>query len=124
VHCGLEQAFHHGAPAGAQAALRLVCVGRLCEQKGQLLLVEAAEARRRFRPVRSSWCSPGDGEMRAEIEALIDRLGLRANVRITGWVANDRGARGDPRRPGPGPAELRRRACRSSSWRRWRCAAR
>jgi hypothetical protein len=32
----------------------------------------------------------GDGEMRAEIEARIDDLGLRANVRITGWIANDR----------------------------------
>jgi hypothetical protein len=32
VHCGLEQAFHRGASAEAQAAPRLVCVGRLCEQ--------------------------------------------------------------------------------------------
>jgi glycosyltransferase involved in cell wall biosynthesis len=32
----------------------------------------------------------GDGEMRAEIEALIDRLDLRSSVRITGWIANDR----------------------------------
>ena len=89
VHCGLEQAFHRGAPAEAQTASRLVCVGRLCEQKGQLLLVEAAK-----RVVASGrpleLVLAGDGEMRAEIEALIDRLGLRAHVRITGWVATDR----------------------------------
>jgi len=89
VHCGLEQAFHRGAPAESQAAPRLVCVGRLCEQKGQLLLVEAAKrvvaSGRPFELVLA-----GDGEMRAEIEALIDRLGLRSNVRITGWVATDR----------------------------------
>ena len=89
VHCGLEPAFHRGAPGGAPAASRLVCVGRLCEQKGQLLLVEAARrvvaSGRPFELVLA-----GDGEMRAEIEARIDELGLRANVRITGWIANDR----------------------------------
>jgi colanic acid/amylovoran biosynthesis glycosyltransferase len=88
VHCGLEPAFHRDAPIGAQAAPRLVCVGRLCEQKGQLLLVEAAR-----RVVAAGWAFElvlaGDGEMRPEIEALVDRLGLRSTVRITGWIAND-----------------------------------
>ena len=41
VHCGLEPAFHAGAAVPPPAAPRLVCVGRLCEQKGQLLLVRA-----------------------------------------------------------------------------------
>jgi glycosyltransferase involved in cell wall biosynthesis len=89
VHCGLEKAFHRGTNAAPQAASRLVCVGRLCEQKGQLLLVEAAQ-----RIVASGrpleLVLAGDGEMRAEIEALVDRLDLRSNVRITGWIANDR----------------------------------
>ena len=41
VHCGLEtDLFTRGRSAGSRAR-RLVCVGRLCEQKGQLLLVEA-----------------------------------------------------------------------------------
>jgi colanic acid/amylovoran biosynthesis glycosyltransferase len=89
VHCGLEQAFHRDAPSGPSVALRLVCVGRLCEQKGQLLLVEATK-----RVIDSGHpvelVLAGDGEMRAEVEALIDKLGLRASVRITGWIANDR----------------------------------
>ncbi len=88
VHCGLEQAFHRGAPTGASAAPRLVCVGRLCEQKGQLLLVEATK---RIvdagHPVELVLA--GDGEMRAEVEALVDQLGLRAHVRITGWIASE-----------------------------------
>lgn len=88
VHCGLDASFHAGAPGGASAARRLVCVGRLCEQKGQLLLVEAVrkvlDAGVPFELVLA-----GDGEMRAEIEALLDRLDLRASVRITGWIAND-----------------------------------
>ena len=42
VRCGLESAFYAGAAATIPPAPRLVCVGRLCEAKGQLLLVEAA----------------------------------------------------------------------------------
>ena len=43
VHCGLEPAFHEtDASTAAGDERRLVCVGRLCEQKGQLLLIEAA----------------------------------------------------------------------------------
>ena len=31
----------------------------------------------------------GDGEMRPAVEALIDQLGLSANIRITGWISSD-----------------------------------
>ena len=41
VHCGLESVFYEIAPVPIPEALRLVCIGRLCQQKGQLLLVEA-----------------------------------------------------------------------------------
>jgi colanic acid/amylovoran biosynthesis glycosyltransferase len=30
----------------------------------------------------------GDGELRPEIEALVDSLGLRLHVRITGWISS------------------------------------
>jgi colanic acid/amylovoran biosynthesis glycosyltransferase len=40
IHCGLEQAFFEGTPAYPETR-NLICVGRLCEEKGQLLLVEA-----------------------------------------------------------------------------------
>jgi colanic acid/amylovoran biosynthesis glycosyltransferase len=88
VHCGLDAAFHAGAPADPDVSARLVCVGRLCEQKGQLLLVEAVA-----RLVRGG--SPlhlvlaGDGEQRGAIEALIEREGLAGHVRITGWISSE-----------------------------------
>ena len=44
VHCGLEAAYFAAGVSPAPATRRLVCVGRLCEQKGQLLLVEAAQS--------------------------------------------------------------------------------
>ena len=52
------------------AAPRLVCVGRLCEQKGQLLLIEAARLLAE-RGVEFELVLAGDGEMRGEIEALV-----------------------------------------------------
>jgi glycosyltransferase involved in cell wall biosynthesis len=41
VHCGLERSFYEGVPPSVVAAPRLVCVGRLVPEKGQLLLVQA-----------------------------------------------------------------------------------
>lgn len=88
VHCGLEPGFHAGPPAPPPEAPRLVCVGRLCEQKGQLLLVQAA-GRLMQRGIDFELVLAGDGEMRGEVQALLDQLGLQARVRITGWISGD-----------------------------------
>jgi len=88
VHCGLEPMFHAGAARPMPTAPRLVCVGRLCEQKGQLLLVRAV-AQLAAEGVALELVLAGDGEMRAEIEALIARHQLQAMVRITGWISSD-----------------------------------
>lgn len=87
VHCGLEPAFFGEQPAPASTAPRLVCVGRLCEQKGQLLLVEAA-ALLAAEGVDFTLVLAGDGEMRPQIEAAIARHRLGGRVRITGWIAS------------------------------------
>ena len=87
VHCGLDRAFHAVAASDPSAAPRLVCVGRLCEQKGQLLLIEAArEVVRRGVPLELVLA--GDGEMRGEIERLVAAHGLGGHVRITGWLSS------------------------------------
>ncbi|WP_432241254.1 glycosyltransferase family 4 protein [Herbaspirillum robiniae] len=87
VHCGLDRAFYADAPAQAAAAPRLVCVGRLCEQKGQLLLVEAAAQLQR-RGLAFELVLAGDGEMRPQIEEQIRRHGLQEKIRITGWISS------------------------------------
>ncbi len=89
VHCGLDKAFHDVPATPPAAAPRLVCVGRLCEQKGQQLLIEAAHALHR-RGIDFELVLAGDGEMRPQIEALIARYGLADKVRITGWISSDR----------------------------------
>jgi colanic acid/amylovoran biosynthesis glycosyltransferase len=87
VHCGLESDFHDGELKRELAARRFVCVGRLCTQKGQLLLMEAAR-RLVALEVEFDLLLAGDGELRAEIEALIAQYKLQNHVRITGWISS------------------------------------
>jgi glycosyltransferase involved in cell wall biosynthesis len=87
VHCGLEASFHEVAPAPLPQAPRVVCVGRLCEQKGQRLLVEAA-ARLAAKGIALQIVLAGDGELRAELEALVQIHNLGKSVRITGWLSS------------------------------------
>jgi glycosyltransferase involved in cell wall biosynthesis len=88
VHCGLESEFYSGAAVPIPKAPRIVCVGRLCEQKGQLLLVEAAallaSKGRKFEIILA-----GDGEKREEIERLIAGFHLEEQIRITGWISSE-----------------------------------
>jgi colanic acid/amylovoran biosynthesis glycosyltransferase len=87
VRCGLDPAFFAGPPTYPETR-HLVCVGRLCEQKGQLLLIAAvqqlAEAGTDF-----TLTFAGDGETRPELEALIQDKKLGSKIRITGWINND-----------------------------------
>lgn len=87
VHCGLDPAFYLDAPRSLPDAPRLVCVGRLCEQKGQLLLIDAAR-RLLDKGHRFELVLAGDGEMRPDIEALLTRHGMQDSVRITGWISS------------------------------------
>ncbi len=88
VHCGLDKSFLDAARPLAASCTRLICVGRLCAQKGQLLLLSAASLLVR-EGVRFDLVLAGDGEMRAELEKSIGAQGLSAFVRITGWLSNN-----------------------------------
>lgn len=85
VRCGVDQAYLAAAPVPPPVAPRVVCVGRLCEQKGQLLLVEAAAELARS-GLAFEIVLVGDGELRRPIEALIARYDLGSRIRITGWA--------------------------------------
>jgi glycosyltransferase involved in cell wall biosynthesis len=89
VHCGLEDAFPADAATPLPLRPRLVCVARLAEQKGQLLLLEAAH-RLVERGTDFELVLAGDGELRETIEARIATLGLGNNVYITGWISSER----------------------------------
>ena len=89
VHCGLDKAFYDVDIAPAKQNKKIVCVGRLCEQKGQLLLVEAAvelaAEGEDFQLILA-----GDGPMRTDVEALIEKHNIGSKIIITGWVSSDR----------------------------------
>jgi colanic acid/amylovoran biosynthesis glycosyltransferase len=89
IHCGLEPAFFSSIESPTPTARRLVCVGRICEQKGQLLLMKAAQ-QLSARSAPFELVLVGDGEMRAEIEATIKRYELQDKVQITGRVSSER----------------------------------
>jgi len=88
VHCGLERAFYETAPSHAESAPRFVCVGRLCEWKGQLLLIEAVMRLTQMQ-ILVELVLVGDGPMRPDIETLIAKYALRDRVRITGWISSN-----------------------------------
>jgi glycosyltransferase involved in cell wall biosynthesis len=88
VHCGLEPTDYSAPEGPAPSARRLVCVGRLCHEKAQLLLVQAAQ-RLVQQGVNFELVLAGDGELRSEIEAMIARYALGARVRITGWLSGE-----------------------------------
>jgi colanic acid/amylovoran biosynthesis glycosyltransferase len=87
VHCGLEQSFYDGASSDFPSKARMVCVGRLCEQKGQLLLLEACRNLKQ-KGIEFDLVLAGDGEMRAEVERMIAVYGISDCVRITGWISS------------------------------------
>jgi glycosyltransferase involved in cell wall biosynthesis len=88
VHCGLDQKFVDVPAVLIPAASRLVCVGRLSEQKGQLLLVDAVYQLAQ-EGIELDLVLAGDGEMRPELERLIEKRKLHGKVRITGWISSD-----------------------------------
>jgi colanic acid/amylovoran biosynthesis glycosyltransferase len=87
IRCGVDEMFlsHPYVPLPEQP--QFVCVGRLDEQKGHLLLIEAmsqlAAEDRQFKVVLV-----GDGPLRPQLETLIAQLNLQDHVKITGWASN------------------------------------
>jgi colanic acid/amylovoran biosynthesis glycosyltransferase len=87
IHCGVDALFLTAAIVPLPEKPRLVNVGRLSEQKGQLLLVQAA-AQLRDHGIPFELVLVGDGPLRKEIEELIDRFDLGEHVRVTGLASN------------------------------------
>ncbi|BAU10058.1 glycosyl transferase, group 1 family protein [Leptolyngbya sp. NIES-3755] len=87
IHCGVDRSFFtETTPIPAEP--RIVCVGRLCEAKGQLLLIEA------IKPIVAAGIPiklvlVGDGAIRPQIEAMITAADLQNHVEITGWASNE-----------------------------------
>jgi glycosyltransferase involved in cell wall biosynthesis len=85
IHCGLDSEYLEKDLQPIKEVTQLVCVGRLCEQKGQLLLVKAVkEVIESGIPLKLVLV--GDGEMRTEIAQSIQEYHLEEQIFITGWA--------------------------------------
>ena len=87
VRCGVGPLFLDAEPSPIPEAPRLVNIGRVAEQKGQMLLIQAA-ALLRDEGIDCDVTIVGDGPMREQAERLIAELGLQDRVRITGYLSN------------------------------------
>ena len=89
VHCGIEKSFYEidASALILPSITRIVCVGRLCEQKGQILLLEACK-NLMDKGLAYQLVLAGDGEMRPEVERYIKIHHLENNVKITGWISS------------------------------------
>lgn len=83
VRCGVGAGFL-GCEVTPPRGRTLVNVGRLCEQKGQLLLLDAA-GKLAADGVDFELVFIGDGPMRDLLERRIDELQLRGRVRFMGY---------------------------------------
>jgi colanic acid/amylovoran biosynthesis glycosyltransferase len=88
VHCGIDPGEFSVAPLDESEAQTLVCVGRLCANKGQTLIPGAVSRLRSAFP-NLKVILVGDGEGRGDIEAAIARHGVGAHVELVGWRSND-----------------------------------
>jgi glycosyltransferase involved in cell wall biosynthesis len=84
VRCSVGEDYLAGSPPAGNVSNVLSCVARLSPQKGLPLLIDAAGILDR-RGIDFHLRLVGDGPMRAEIEAQVERLGLERKVTITGW---------------------------------------
>ena len=87
VHCGLDEIFYDMPAVPIPATPRFVCVGRLSEEKGQMLLLEAV-ARLAAKKIPIELVLVGDGPQRGELERQIEKHRLGDRIHITGWISN------------------------------------
>ncbi len=84
VHCAVDDELLTKPHMPISSTNRFINIGRLSEQKGQLLLVEAM-ALLKERGVSAHISLIGDGDLRTEIERTIAVHGLEEYVSLLGW---------------------------------------
>ncbi|MGF1537299.1 MAG: glycosyltransferase [Elainellaceae cyanobacterium] len=86
VRCGVDQDYLSAPIQELPDIPQLVCVGRLSEQKGHLMLIEAAGLLADKIPF--NLVLVGDGPLRSPIERRIRELNLTDRITITGWASS------------------------------------
>lgn len=89
VRCGVDESFLNVDLTAVPESPRLVCVGRLSEQKGHLILI-AALKRLRDRGLDFEVAFVGDGPLRANIAAELRKTKLDDRIHLLGSQSQSR----------------------------------
>lgn len=87
VRCGLDRSFLDAKSPPVPDVARLVCIGRLSPEKGQLLLVDAL-ASLRDRGIGVEIVFVGGGPMREELDRRARDLGVEGLIHCAGWQSS------------------------------------
>jgi len=87
IHCGVDETFLTQSHVPVPNDPRLVCVGRLGEQKGHMLLLEAVR-QLATEGLNFKLVLVGDGPLRSNIETEIAKFNLHDYIEITGWASS------------------------------------
>jgi glycosyltransferase involved in cell wall biosynthesis len=88
IHCGVDDLFLNYPISPVPTEPRLVCVARLSEQKGHLLLLQAAASLAKTE-VEFELVLVGDGELRSPIETFIAEHALQRQIKLIGWANSE-----------------------------------
>ncbi len=89
IRCGVDAMFLDAPRLPVASAPRIVNVGRIGASKGHYFLVQAV-AKLVAEGVDVHLTLVGDGPLRKDVEALIERHALQRHVSITGWMSNEK----------------------------------
>ncbi len=84
VHCTIDDELTESPRTTIRTSNSFVTIGRLCEQKGQMLLLQAAkQLKQNGTTIKLNII--GDGELRPKIEEFIAEADLSEDVNLLGW---------------------------------------
>lgn len=90
IHCGIDpERFRPGVGRVESDELKIICVASLEEKKGHVYLLQACRLLR-DRGVKLNCVLVGDGDLRADLQALVRRLDLGETVRVLGRQSSQR----------------------------------
>jgi glycosyltransferase involved in cell wall biosynthesis len=89
IHCGVDETFLNQTLTAIPKERRVVCIGRLNPEKGQLLLIEAAYLLKKDLGESFEIIFVGDGPSRSLIEEKIQNYQLQNIVTLTGWGSGE-----------------------------------
>jgi len=89
VHCAIDGNMISAPTSQISTHKKLLNIGRLSEQKGQMLLLEAIKMVKERGATDIKLDIVGDGELRGEMEHYIEKHQLDENIQILGWKSGD-----------------------------------